>query len=127
MIALLQSNAISPMRAQRSLVRWILRFGRPVGIVLVVVPIICGVLLYGASASRSPSSDAWPTEGYYFAGVQYQLHLQALRLEIARYHLATDLEAERFFGGTCTWSGKCFTPITRPSWIRLSCGPFLRL
>jgi signal transduction histidine kinase len=97
MIALLQSNAISPMRAQRSLVRWILRFGRPVGIVLVVVPIICGVLLYGASASRSPSSDAWPTEGYYFAGVQYQLHLQALRLEIARYHLATDLEAREVF------------------------------
>lgn len=97
MIPLSQTNAISPMRAQRSLVRWILRFGWPVGIVLVVVPIIWGVLLYSASASRKPSSDSWPTEGYYFAGAQYQLGLQALRLEIARYHLAFEAQTRDAF------------------------------
>ncbi|KPU96720.1 hypothetical protein APR50_33930 [Variovorax paradoxus] len=81
------------MRAHGPLVRWILRFGRPVGVALVLLALLGTVLLHRAANSRNPSSDSWPTEGYYFAGVQYQLGLQALRLEMARYHLAIDPEA----------------------------------
>jgi signal transduction histidine kinase len=73
--------------------RWILRFGRPLGFLLVLGALVGTVWLHSAPSSRNPASDSWPTEGYYFAGVQYQLGLQALRLEIARYHLAEQPEA----------------------------------
>lgn len=79
-------------RAHHPLARWILRFGRPLGVLLMVFALIGTAWLHNASGARKQAVDSWPTEGYYFAGVQYQLGLQALQMEIARYHLADQPE-----------------------------------
>lgn len=80
-------------RAHHPLARWMLRFGRPLGVLLVLGALVGTAWLHNASKTRNPAADSWPTEGYYFAGAQYQLGLQALQLEIARYHLANDPSA----------------------------------
>lgn len=58
--------------------------------ILVFVGAVVGLiyLRFLAPPSSLSAREAWPTEGYYFAGAQYQLTLQALRLAISEHHLA---------------------------------------
>ncbi|MDM0116778.1 HAMP domain-containing sensor histidine kinase [Variovorax sp. J22R133] len=86
------SRQIEP-RAHHPLARWILRSGRPLGVLLMLLALVGTTWLHITSRSSYPAVDSWPTEGYYFAGAQYQLGLQALQLEIARYHLSEQPEA----------------------------------
>jgi signal transduction histidine kinase len=76
------------IRSPKTALRWLLKFGRPAGVLLVVAAIIGVALLRTSYLPRRVPPESWPTEGYYFAGAQYQMTLQALRLELARYHLA---------------------------------------
>jgi signal transduction histidine kinase len=74
--------------------RWMLKLGKPVGLLLFLAAILGVVYLRATTAPAHGPSDSWPTEGYYFAGAQYQLTLQALRLELGRYHLAQRQEEQ---------------------------------
>lgn len=78
----------SELRSPRPAPRWVLKFGGPLGVLLILSALLGTVMLHTATRPRSVSPESWPTEGYYFAGAQYQMGLQALRLEIARYHVA---------------------------------------
>lgn len=64
---------------------WLLRVGKPVGLLLLVIAVIGDIYLRATVLPARVPSDKWPTEGYYFAGAQYQLGLQALRLELWRH------------------------------------------
>lgn len=80
-------------RPHRPAPRWVLKFGGPLGILLILSALFGMVVLHTATKPRNVPPGSWPTEGYYFAGAQYQMGLQALRLEIARYHLAAQADA----------------------------------
>ncbi|RZL90104.1 MAG: HAMP domain-containing histidine kinase [Variovorax sp.] len=73
---------------------WLLKWGRPVGALLLIVALLGDVYLRATLLPTRAPRDDWPTEGYYFAGAQYQLGLQALRLELWR-HQQLPLGSER--------------------------------
>ena len=64
---------------------WILRLGKPIGLLLLAIAILGDIYLRATVLPSRAPRDRWPTEGYYFAGAQYQLGLQALRLELWRH------------------------------------------
>lgn len=64
---------------------WLLRWGKLVGALLFIGAIVGDVYLRATKLPARTPRDDWPTEGYYFAGAQYQLGLQALRLELWRH------------------------------------------
>ncbi|WP_213957504.1 HAMP domain-containing sensor histidine kinase [Variovorax sp. dw_954] len=57
----------------------------PIGIFFVAIAIICEIYLRVTLLPAGAPRDKWPTEGYYFAGAQYQIFLQSLRLELWRH------------------------------------------
>jgi signal transduction histidine kinase len=80
-----------PLRtALSSLVRLFFRAGRGVGIAVLVASLAALVYLRFLAPPGQLLRPSWPTEGYYFAGAQYQLSLQGLRIAVAQYHTARD-------------------------------------
>ena len=73
-----------------SLVRLFFRTGRGVGIAVLVASLAALIYLRFLAPSGQLLRPSWPTEGYYFAGAQYQLSLQGLRIAVAQFHTAPD-------------------------------------
>lgn len=63
--------------------------GKTIGAILLAMAMVGGIYLRFLAPTPS-SRDAWPTEGYYFAGAQYQIALQSLRLTLAQVHNGMD-------------------------------------
>jgi signal transduction histidine kinase len=80
-----------PLRTTRSsLVRLFFRAGRGVGIAVLVASLAALAYLRFLAPQGQLLQPSWPTEGYYFAGAQYQLSLQGLRIAVAQFHTAPD-------------------------------------
>lgn len=69
--------------------RFLFRSGKTIGLIVFVAALVGVIYLRFFTPLPSPR-EAWPTEGYYFAGAQYQVTLQTLRLTLAQVHQSTD-------------------------------------
>lgn len=87
---------MSPPRWHDGATTWLLRWGKPIGALVFIIAVAGDLYLRATMLPARTPRDEWPTEGYYFAGAQYQLGLQALRLELWRHQqLSAGSERDR--------------------------------
>lgn len=72
------------------LARLFFRVGRSLGLVVFTASLVALLYLRFVASHGLSVQSAWPTEGYYFAGAQYQMALQTLRVAVGEAHSATN-------------------------------------
>lgn len=72
--------------------QFLFRSGKTIGAIVFAAALV-GVIYLRFFAPVPSPREAWPTEGYYFAGAQYQITLQSLRLTLAQVHQGADDDA----------------------------------